>query len=128
MRHKTNPLKFLVFLLPVALPFLLMVPMSWNPVTGEHESTIAGIEVNSIIYAIAFLYPIASAAVFFKNKLLLWSAPVVYIVLTIVSAVRMGGSPNAFGMIFVVELAAIAWSLLCSLAAFFIGRKKQKGQ
>jgi hypothetical protein len=125
---KINPLNFLVFALPVSLPFIFMVPASWNPATSEWENTIAGIEVNFIIYAIALLYPIASAVVFFKHRLLLWSAAAAYAILTIICMVYMGGSPNAFGMILIVELAAIAWSLLCSLAAFFIGRKKQKGQ
>jgi len=126
-RAKTHPLKFLVFLLPISLPFLFMVPARFNPATYEWENTIAGIDVNSIIYAVALIYPVASAAVFCRHRLLRWSSPMVFASVTIVSAVFMHGSPNAFGMLLAVELAAIAWSLVCSLAAFLIGRKNHKG-
>ena len=126
-KAKIHPPKFLVFLLPISLPFLLDRPAEWNPVTYKWESTIAGIDVNSIIYAVALIYPVVSALVFCKHRLLLWSPPMVFAAAAIVSAIFMRGSPNAFGMIFIVELAAIAWSLLCSLTAFLIGRKKQKG-
>ncbi|MCL2494744.1 MAG: hypothetical protein FWE98_03700 [Oscillospiraceae bacterium] len=126
-RAKIHPLKFLVFLLPISLPLLFMIPASYNPVTYEWENTIAGIDVNHLIYAIAFIYPAVSALVFCKHRLLLWSPPMVFAAAAIVSAIFMRGSPNAFGMIFIVELAAIAWSLLCSLTAFFIRRIKQKG-
>ncbi|MCL2494806.1 MAG: hypothetical protein FWE98_04025 [Oscillospiraceae bacterium] len=119
-------LKSLVFLLPSALPVLLIVPSKWNPVTYEWNTTIAGIDANTIIYSIIVMYPVVSAIVFFKNKISVWSAPMVNLVLTAFSALFMSGSPNAFGMIFVVELAAIGWSLFCSLIAWTVRLLKRR--
>jgi len=116
---KISPLKFLVFLLPILLPVSLSLSVEWNPATHSWDTRLA----NSIFYAFAFLYPVISAIVFSSNKILVWSTPVVYVVLTVISAVLMGSLPNAFGM-----LAAIAWSLICTGTAVLIRRKTKSAR
>lgn len=116
MSHKLriNPLKFLVFLLPASLPIIFSLPVEWMYVIYARN-----IGINNIAYAIAFIYPIVSAIVFVRNKFFLWSAPVVYAVFIISTALIFGLTHGALPL-FMMELAAIVWSLVCSLVAFLV--------
>jgi hypothetical protein len=120
---KINPLKFLVFLLPAVIPALLLIPREYNPVTYEWESVI---DVNAALYALLAIYPVVSAIVFFKNKILLWSAPAVHLVLTLFSVMLAWGSASVSSMFLAVGLAAIVWSLACSFVALLIKHIKHK--
>jgi hypothetical protein len=84
-----------------------------------HERNIG---INTIAFAIAFVYPIISTILFVKNKILLWSAPAVYAVLLVIS-VLIYGLTHGFMPFFMLELAAIVWSLVCSLIAFLFRGK-----
>lgn len=114
-RAKPKPAKFLVFLLPVVIVSVLFLVPSKLSAAGD-----------IVFYALAALYPVVSAIVFFKNRVLLWSAPMIYSALTVTAAALTYGSTSVFSMFMATGLSAVALSLVCSFVAFLVRRNQRQ--
>ena len=105
---KSNRLRYLVFLLPILMLSFFFLPYELTRIA------------NWGLYLIMAIYPIINAAVFFNNKILLWSAPIVFFAATAICALIMFESSRS--IIVTVGLISIGWSLVCTVSAILIKR------
>jgi len=117
MKNKpiTYYFRFLVFLIPILLPFSFFLPYD-----------IASDVVNWGFYVALPLFPLLSAIVFYKDKKLIWSAPAVCLFLSLSFSVFcffFAGLPtdwDELGYFAILIYLVTAWSIVCAGAALLL--------
>ena len=111
-----NKIRFFVFVFPILIVILFFFPEG-----GEHIN-FRGI----CIFVLSLLYPIICNLFFFKNKLLIWSAPLTNLLLALICIVWLfvtSGSPEYWGILGMLPyfiLASLGWSIACTLGALLL--------
>jgi len=113
--------RFLVFLIPVLLPFSFFLPYEIASDVG-----------NLGFYVALPLFPLLSAILFYKDKKLIWAAPAVCLFLSLSFSVFcffFAGLPtdwDELGYIAILVYLVTAWSFACSCAALLLQRLTEK--
>ena len=115
-------IKILVFLLPVLMFVMFFFPYELRAIT------------NIGLILIPTMYPIISVIIFYDNKILIWSAPIAFAILAIISIIWLKismGSSNLEMMVLIPYsfLMFSGWSIICVLIALlikYICKKNQK--
>gem|GEM_PF-5424869 len=110
-----NPIRFLVFLLPIAGLFALTLPYEFNRLADV------------IFYTTFWIFPVLSAIVFAKHKIFVWSAPISITLILLVALILVSFTSTSFFYAFLfIGLTFIGWSLICTIVAVVNRRKTAK--
>ena len=116
---EVNFLKYLIFLIPLFYAL---------NVTIFHYILSYPFSIFSRIVAIVGIitYPVLSALIFYKDKILIWTAPVIAIIVTVCPKYDIGGDQLTQMLLYGGLLLYIPFCLVCTIVAVLLRRWREK--